>query len=91
MFVSVTLHLLFSWYVKILIFILSQTYSKIRSSFCNQVFNIRDVFSLYGCLDEQPVFGVPLEIAVERSHCHDGVDIPVVVRDCIDYVQEHGM
>ncbi|KDR06596.1 ralA-binding protein 1 isoform X2 [Zootermopsis nevadensis] len=41
--------------------------------------------------DEQPVFGVPLELAVERSHCHDGVDIPVVVRDCIDYVQEHGL
>jgi hypothetical protein len=41
-------------------------------------------------VDEQPVFGVPLELAVERSHCHDGVYIPVVVRDCIDYVQEHG-
>jgi hypothetical protein len=49
------------------------------------------MFSLYDPLDEQPVFGVPLELAVERSHCHDGVDIPVVVRDCIDYVQEHGM
>jgi len=34
---------------------------------------------------------VPLELAVERSHCHDGVDIPVIVRDCIDCVQEHGM
>lgn len=42
-------------------------------------------------LDEQPVFGVPLELAVERSRCHDGVDIPVIVRDCIDYVQEHGL
>jgi len=46
---------------------------------------------LLSSLDEQPVFGVPLELAVERSHCHDGVDIPVIVRDCIDYVQEHGM
>ena len=36
------------------------------------------------------MFGVPLELAVERSRCHDGVDIPVVVRDCIDHVQEHG-
>jgi len=34
---------------------------------------------------------VPLELAVERSHCHDGVDIPVIVRDCMDCVQEHGM
>ncbi|KAJ9595901.1 hypothetical protein L9F63_012920 [Diploptera punctata] len=41
--------------------------------------------------EEQPVFGVPLELAVERSRCHDGVDIPVVVRDCIDHVQEHGL
>ncbi|XP_067012581.2 ralA-binding protein 1 isoform X2 [Anabrus simplex] len=42
-------------------------------------------------VDEQPVFGVPLELAVERSRCHDGVDIPLVVRDCIDYVQENGL
>ncbi|XP_053976586.1 ralA-binding protein 1 [Hylaeus volcanicus] len=46
------------------------------------------------CLDigeEQPVFGVSLHLAVERSRCHDGVELPLVVRDCIDYVEEHGM
>ncbi|XP_063221745.1 ralA-binding protein 1 [Bacillus rossius redtenbacheri] len=41
--------------------------------------------------DEQPVFGVSLQVAVERSRCHDGVDIPLVVRNCIDYVQECGL
>ncbi|GLH11212.1 RalA-binding protein 1 [Gryllus bimaculatus] len=41
--------------------------------------------------DELPVFGVPLALAVERSRCHDGVDIPIVIRDCIDYVQENGL
>ena len=28
---------------------------------------------------------------MERSRCHDGVELPLVVRDCIDYVEEHGM
>lgn len=41
--------------------------------------------------EEQPIFGVNLHLAVERSCCHDGVELPLVVRDCIDYVEEHGM
>ena len=41
-------------------------------------------------LDDLPVFGVPLEMAVKRSHCHDGVDLPVIVRNCIDYIEEFG-
>nr|XP_031842611.1 ralA-binding protein 1 isoform X1 [Nomia melanderi] len=46
------------------------------------------------CLDigeEQPVFGVSLHLAVERSRCHDGVELPLVVRNCIDFVEENGM
>ncbi|XP_043247809.1 ralA-binding protein 1 [Colletes gigas] len=46
------------------------------------------------CLDigeEQPVFGVSLHLAVEQSRCHDGIELPLVVRDCIDFVEEHGM
>ncbi|KAG6795156.1 ralA-binding protein 1 [Apis mellifera caucasica] len=39
----------------------------------------------------QPVFGVSLHLAVERSRCHDGIDLPLVVRDCIDFTEEHGM
>ncbi|KAL9887760.1 ral interacting protein isoform 2-T2 [Glossina fuscipes fuscipes] len=38
-----------------------------------------------------PVFGVSVSLATERSRCHDGVDIPLVIRDCIDYLQEHAL
>uniref|UniRef100_A0A182XVJ2 Uncharacterized protein n=1 Tax=Anopheles stephensi TaxID=30069 RepID=A0A182XVJ2_ANOST len=41
--------------------------------------------------DAQPIFGVSLGLATERSRCHDGVNLPLVVRDCIDYLQEHGL
>ncbi|XP_058449995.1 ralA-binding protein 1 [Malaya genurostris] len=41
--------------------------------------------------DAQPIFGVSLGLAVERSRCHDTVNLPLVVRDCIDYLQEHGL
>lgn len=40
--------------------------------------------------DELPIFGAPLELAVQRGRCHDGVDLPAVVRCCIDYIEEHG-
>ncbi|KAL7286419.1 hypothetical protein TKK_0019368 [Trichogramma kaykai] len=41
--------------------------------------------------EDEPIFGVSLHLAVERSRCHDGVELPLVVRDCIDYLEEHGM
>ncbi|XP_069186767.1 ralA-binding protein 1 isoform X2 [Procambarus clarkii] len=41
--------------------------------------------------EELPVFGVPLYLAVERCPSHDGVHLPVIVRDCIDYIEEHGL
>lgn len=41
--------------------------------------------------DVQPVFGVSISLATERSHCHDGIDLPLVVRDCIDYLQESAL
>ena len=41
-------------------------------------------------IDDLPIFGVSLELAVQRSRCHDGFDLPVVVRCCIDYIEEHG-
>jgi RalA-binding protein 1 len=34
---------------------------------------------------------VPLETAVARSRCHDGVLLPLVVRNCIDFVEECGL
>ena len=41
--------------------------------------------------DVQPVFGVSVGLSTERSRCHDGVELPLVVRDCIDYLQEHAL
>ncbi|XP_014255015.1 ralA-binding protein 1-like isoform X2 [Cimex lectularius] len=41
--------------------------------------------------EDLPIFGVPLSVAVERSKCHDGVDIPLIVRNCIDHVEETGL
>ena len=39
---------------------------------------------------ESPVFGVALSLAVDRTPSHDGVKVPVIVRECIDYIEEHG-
>lgn len=39
--------------------------------------------------DVFPVFGMSLGLAVERSKCHDGVKLPLIVRNCIDYLQEN--
>ncbi|XP_059351189.1 ralA-binding protein 1-like isoform X2 [Daphnia carinata] len=41
--------------------------------------------------DDLPVFGVPLELAIQRSGSHDGIDLPVVVRCCIDYIEDYGL
>ena len=38
-----------------------------------------------------PVFGVPLETSVERSKCHDDIRLPVVVRECVDYIEAEGL
>jgi RalA-binding protein 1 len=35
------------------------------------------------------VFGVSLGLSLERSRCHDQINLPLVVRDCIDYLQEN--
>ncbi|XP_029824048.3 ralA-binding protein 1 isoform X1 [Ixodes scapularis] len=40
---------------------------------------------------ENPIFGVPLLTALERNPSHDGVELPALVRECIDYIEEHGM
>ncbi|KAG5667968.1 hypothetical protein PVAND_015927 [Polypedilum vanderplanki] len=53
---------------------------KDKSKSGNEVFELGDI---------QPIFGVSLGLSVERSRCHDGVKLPLVVRDCIDYLQEN--
>ncbi len=40
--------------------------------------------------DLKPIFGVPLVTAVERSKSHDGVPLPIIVRETIDYIEEFG-
>ncbi|XP_069102982.1 ralA-binding protein 1-like isoform X1 [Argopecten irradians] len=40
---------------------------------------------------EKPIFGVPLAVAVERNRSHDGIELPALFRDCIDYIEEHGL
>lgn len=32
-----------------------------------------------------------MDLAVERSRCHDGIDLPLPVRSCLDYVECHGL
>uniref|UniRef100_A0AC34QW53 Rho-GAP domain-containing protein n=1 Tax=Panagrolaimus sp. JU765 TaxID=591449 RepID=A0AC34QW53_9BILA len=39
----------------------------------------------------QPVLGVPLSVAVKNSRSHDGIPVPALVRQCIDYVEQHGL
>lgn len=38
-----------------------------------------------------PIFGVSLALAIERSRCHDGIDLPLPLRACLDYVQRLGL
>ena len=39
---------------------------------------------------DQPVFGIPLTLAIERNRSHDGIQLPALFRECIDYIEEHG-
>ncbi|RXM34700.1 RalA-binding protein 1 [Acipenser ruthenus] len=39
----------------------------------------------------RPVFGIPLAEAVERTIMYDGVRLPAIFRECIDYIENCGM
>ncbi|XP_074661157.1 uncharacterized protein LOC141913882 isoform X2 [Tubulanus polymorphus] len=41
--------------------------------------------------DYKPIFGVALTVAVARSRSHDGIMLPAIFRECIDYIEEHGL
>ncbi|XP_050704723.1 ralA-binding protein 1-like isoform X2 [Eriocheir sinensis] len=41
--------------------------------------------------EEVPVFGVPLCLAVQRCPAHDGIQLPAIVRECIDQIEEWGL
>ncbi|XP_041374372.1 ralA-binding protein 1-A-like isoform X2 [Gigantopelta aegis] len=38
-----------------------------------------------------PIFGIPLAQAVERNRCHDGIELPAIFRECVDYIEEYGL
>lgn len=48
-------------------------------------------FSPFPASEDCPVFGVPLEVACQRHKSHDGVPLPVVVRVCVDHIEEVGL
>lgn len=52
---------------------------------------VKLVLIVFLILVAQPIFGVSLGLAVVRGHCHDNVNLPLIVRDCIDYLQEYGL
>lgn len=54
------------------------------------IYSFTNLIHYFISIEDLPIFGVPLSVAVERSKCHDGVDIPLIVRNCIDHVQETG-
>uniref|UniRef100_F6YX30 Dinitrophenyl S-glutathione ATPase n=2 Tax=Xenopus tropicalis TaxID=8364 RepID=F6YX30_XENTR len=39
----------------------------------------------------RPMFGIPLVEAAERTMMYDGIRLPAVFRECIDYIEQHGM
>ncbi|XP_041951877.1 ralA-binding protein 1 isoform X2 [Alosa sapidissima] len=39
----------------------------------------------------RPIFGAPLDEAVRRTALYDGIPLPAVFRECIDYVESYGM
>ncbi|XP_004714153.1 ralA-binding protein 1 [Echinops telfairi] len=39
----------------------------------------------------RPIFGIPLADAAERTMMYDGICLPAVFRECLDYVEKYGM
>uniref|UniRef100_G3VD43 RalA binding protein 1 n=1 Tax=Sarcophilus harrisii TaxID=9305 RepID=G3VD43_SARHA len=39
----------------------------------------------------RPIFGIPVAEAAERTMMYDGIRLPAVFRECIDYVEKYGM
>ncbi|KAM9720353.1 ralA-binding protein 1 [Menidia menidia] len=38
-----------------------------------------------------PIFGAPLAEAVKRTALYDGIQLPAVFRECVDYIENYGM
>ncbi|XP_055059558.1 ralA-binding protein 1 [Misgurnus anguillicaudatus] len=39
----------------------------------------------------RPIFGAPLGEAVRRTALYDGIQLPAVFRECLDYIESYGM
>ncbi|XP_075953824.1 ralA-binding protein 1 [Anarhichas minor] len=39
----------------------------------------------------RPIFGAPLTEAVKRTALYDGIQLPAVFRECMDYIESYGM
>lgn len=39
----------------------------------------------------RPIFGAPLGEAVRRTALYDGIQLPAIFRECVDYVESYGM
>uniref|UniRef100_A0A1A7WZ84 RalA binding protein 1 n=1 Tax=Iconisemion striatum TaxID=60296 RepID=A0A1A7WZ84_9TELE len=39
----------------------------------------------------RPIFGAPLGEAVKRTALYDGIQLPSIFRECVDYIESYGM
>lgn len=39
----------------------------------------------------RPIFGAPLGEAVRRTALYDGIHLPAIFRECVDYIESYGM
>ncbi|KAJ8374955.1 hypothetical protein SKAU_G00055350 [Synaphobranchus kaupii] len=39
----------------------------------------------------RPIFGSPLAEAVKRTALYDGIQLPAIFRECVDYIESYGM
>ncbi|KAJ8272890.1 hypothetical protein GJAV_G00094650 [Gymnothorax javanicus] len=39
----------------------------------------------------RPVFGAPLQDVVKRTSLYDGIRLPAIFRECVDYIERYGM
>lgn len=39
----------------------------------------------------RPIFGAPLGEVVRRTALYDGIQLPAIFRECVDYIESYGM
>uniref|UniRef100_A0A7N8WIY9 RalA binding protein 1 n=1 Tax=Mastacembelus armatus TaxID=205130 RepID=A0A7N8WIY9_9TELE len=39
----------------------------------------------------RPIFGAPLAEAIKRTALYDGIQLPAIFRECVDYIENYGM